>query len=44
VATLIRGLAERGLTVILVEHHVEMVMAVSDRVTAGFMCLCGRGG
>jgi ABC-type branched-subunit amino acid transport system ATPase component/ABC-type branched-subunit amino acid transport system permease subunit len=31
--TLIRGLAERGLTVILVEHHVEMVMAVSDRVT-----------
>ena len=30
---LIRGLAERGLTVVLVEHHVEMIMAVSDRVT-----------
>ncbi len=30
---LIRGLATRGMTVILVEHHVEMIMAVSDRVT-----------
>ena len=30
---LIRGLAERGMTIILVEHHVEMIMAVSDRVT-----------
>lgn len=30
---LIRGLADRGLTIILVEHHVEMIMAVSDRVT-----------
>ena len=30
---LIRGLADRGMTVILVEHHVEMIMAVSDRVT-----------
>ncbi|MES2713980.1 MAG: branched-chain amino acid ABC transporter ATP-binding protein/permease [Pseudomonadota bacterium] len=30
---LIRGLADRGMTVILVEHHVDMIMAVSDRVT-----------
>lgn len=30
---LIRVLAERHVTVILVEHHVEMIMAVSDRVT-----------
>jgi len=30
---LIRGLADQGLTVVLVEHHVEMIMAVSDRVT-----------
>jgi branched-chain amino acid transport system permease protein len=30
---LIRGLADRGMTVILVEHHVEMIMSVSDRVT-----------
>jgi len=30
---LIRGLVERGLTIVLVEHHVEMIMAVSDRVT-----------
>jgi ABC-type branched-subunit amino acid transport system ATPase component len=30
---LVRGLADRGITVILVEHHVEMIMAVSDRVT-----------
>jgi ABC-type branched-subunit amino acid transport system ATPase component len=30
---LIRGLATRGMTIILVEHHVEMIMAVSDRVT-----------
>jgi len=30
---LIRGLADRGMTVILVEHHVEMIMAVSDQVT-----------
>jgi ABC-type branched-subunit amino acid transport system ATPase component/ABC-type branched-subunit amino acid transport system permease subunit len=31
--SLIRGLADRGMTVILVEHHVDMIMAVSDRVT-----------
>ena len=31
--TLIRGLADRGITVILVEHHVDMIMAVSDHVT-----------
>lgn len=30
---LIRGLADQGLTVVLVEHHVEMIMAVSDHVT-----------
>jgi ABC-type branched-subunit amino acid transport system ATPase component len=30
---LVRLLAERGVTVILVEHHVEMVMTVSDHVT-----------
>ena len=30
---LVRGLADRGISVILVEHHVEMIMAVSDRVT-----------
>jgi ABC-type branched-subunit amino acid transport system ATPase component len=30
---LIRGLADRGMTVLLVEHHVDMIMAVSDRVT-----------
>ncbi len=30
---LIRGLADRGMTIILVEHHVDMIMAVSDRVT-----------
>jgi ABC-type branched-subunit amino acid transport system ATPase component/ABC-type branched-subunit amino acid transport system permease subunit len=30
---LIRFLADRGITVILVEHHVEMVMTVSDHVT-----------
>lgn len=30
---LIRALAEQGVTVILVEHHVDMIMAVSDRVT-----------
>jgi branched-chain amino acid transport system permease protein len=30
---LIRGLADRGTTVILVEHHVEMIMTVSDRIT-----------
>jgi ABC-type branched-subunit amino acid transport system ATPase component len=30
---LIRGLADRGMTIVLVEHHVEMIMAVSDRVT-----------
>jgi branched-chain amino acid transport system permease protein len=30
---LIRLLADRDLTVILVEHHVEMVMTVSDHVT-----------
>ena len=30
---LIRGLADRGVTIMLVEHHVEMIMAVSDRVT-----------
>jgi branched-chain amino acid transport system permease protein len=26
-------LADHGVTVILVEHHVDMIMAVSDRVT-----------
>jgi branched-chain amino acid transport system permease protein len=31
--SLIRLLAEHGVTVILVEHHVEMVMTVSDHVT-----------
>ena len=30
---LIRCLADHGVTVILVEHHVDMIMAVSDRVT-----------
>jgi ABC-type branched-subunit amino acid transport system ATPase component len=30
---LIRLLAEHGITVVLVEHHVEMVMTVSDHVT-----------
>jgi ABC-type branched-subunit amino acid transport system ATPase component len=30
---LIRRLADHGMTVILVEHHVDMIMAVSDRVT-----------
>jgi ABC-type branched-subunit amino acid transport system ATPase component len=32
-SALIRGLAERGITVVLVEHHVEMIMSVCDRVT-----------
>jgi ABC-type branched-subunit amino acid transport system ATPase component len=31
--SLIRRLVEIGITVILVEHHVEMVMTVSDHVT-----------
>jgi branched-chain amino acid transport system permease protein len=30
---LIRELARRHITVILVEHHVDMIMAISDRVT-----------
>lgn len=30
---LIRDLKRLGLTVVLVEHHVEMIMAVSDQVT-----------
>ena len=30
---LIRSLADRQITVILVEHHVDMIMAVSDQVT-----------
>lgn len=30
---LIRVLAQRGLTILLVEHHVDMIMAVSDHVT-----------
>lgn len=30
---LIKSLAQRHVTVILVEHHVDMIMAVSDRVT-----------
>jgi ABC-type branched-subunit amino acid transport system ATPase component len=30
---LIRVLAERKLTILLVEHHVDMIMAVSDHVT-----------
>lgn len=32
-SALIRGLAERGVTVVLVEHHVEMIMTLCDRVT-----------
>ena len=31
--TLIRELASKHITVILVEHHVEMIMAISNRVT-----------
>ena len=31
--TLIRLLAQSGMTIILVEHHVEMVMTISDHVT-----------
>ena len=31
--SLIRELADRHITVILVEHHVEMIMAISDHVT-----------
>src|SRR5262249_57687957 len=31
---LIRLLADHGITVVLVEHHVEMLMTVSDHVTA----------
>ncbi len=31
--TLIRMLTEHGVTVILVEHHVEMIMSISDHVT-----------
>lgn len=41
---LIRGLAARGMTIILVEHHVEMIMAVSDQVTVldhGEVIACG---
>ena len=30
---LIRSLSDCGVTIILVEHHVEMVMTVSDHVT-----------
>jgi branched-chain amino acid transport system permease protein len=30
---LIRDLAAQGLTVVLVEHHVDMIMAISDHVT-----------
>lgn len=30
---LIRVLADKGLTILLVEHHVDMIMAVSDHVT-----------
>ena len=30
---LLKSLAQRNVTVILVEHHVDMIMAVSDRVT-----------
>lgn len=30
---LIRVLADNGLTILLVEHHVDMIMAVSDHVT-----------
>jgi ABC-type branched-subunit amino acid transport system ATPase component/ABC-type branched-subunit amino acid transport system permease subunit len=33
VKTLIRLLTDHGITVILVEHHVEMVMTISDHVT-----------
>jgi branched-chain amino acid transport system ATP-binding protein len=30
--TLIRGLRDRGLAILLVEHHIRVVMGVSDRV------------
>ena len=29
---LIRGLRDRGLAIVLVEHHIRVVMGVSDRV------------
>ena len=29
---LIRGLRDRGLAILLVEHHIRVVMGVSDRV------------
>ncbi|HEU5196233.1 MAG TPA: ABC transporter ATP-binding protein [Methylomirabilota bacterium] len=32
-AALLNRLREAGLTVVLIEHHVELVMAISDRVT-----------
>ena len=32
-STLVRGLRNRGLTVMLVEHDMRAVMALSDRVT-----------
>jgi ABC-type branched-subunit amino acid transport system ATPase component/ABC-type branched-subunit amino acid transport system permease subunit len=43
---MIRLLVEHGVTVILVEHHVEMVMSVSDHVTVldyGSMIASGSG-
>jgi branched-chain amino acid transport system permease protein len=42
--TLIRLLADHGMTVILVEHHVEMVMSVSDHVTVlDYGCVIASG-
>jgi len=29
---LIRGLRDQGLTILLVEHHIRVVMQVSDRI------------
>jgi branched-chain amino acid transport system permease protein len=43
---MIRLLVEHGVTIILVEHHVEMVMSVSDHVTVldyGSMIASGSG-
>jgi branched-chain amino acid transport system ATP-binding protein len=42
--TLIRGLRTAGLTVLLVEHHIRVVMQVSDRVAVlnhGELIACG---
>ena len=32
-AALIRKLKEAGVTILLVEHHMELVLSVSDRIT-----------